>query len=212
MKTTIEQAVRHLQNGGLVVLTDNESRENEGDLVGIGSSMTPQNINFMVTHAHGLLCAPVAPRVAKRLLLTQMVEENTEQNGTKFTFSIDGAEKSTGVTTGVSAYDRSATIQKLADSQSTSDDFVHPGHVFPLVAEEKGVLEREGHTEAAIDLAYLAGEEPVGAICEILLPDGHMARTDYLEQFAIKYELPFITIEQLKKYILSHGRGEINND
>lgn len=211
MNTTIEQAVRHMKNGGLVVLLDNDNRENEGDLVGLGAKMSPENVNFMVSKAHGLLCAPVTRKIAEKLDLTQMVKNNTESNGTKFTYSIDGSEK-IGVTTGVSAFDRSATITALAKDKVTKDDFVHPGHMFPLVAEDGGVLRRNGHTEAAVDLALLAGETPVGAICEILLPDGHMARRDYLEQYAIHYELPLITIEQLQHYISIHGRETIDFD
>lgn len=213
MKETIEQAVRHLKNGGVIVMLDDESRENEGDLVGLGSKMTPENVNFMVTKARGLLCTPVSQKIASRVGLTQMVSNNTETNGTKFTYSVDGAHASTGVTTGVSAYDRSATILKLTDLNSGPADFVHPGHTFPLVAENGGVLKRRGHTEAAIDLAILANEPEVGAICEILLPDGHMARKDYLEQFAIEYELPLITVEQLADYLKTHQRKDaINQD
>ena len=211
MQTTIEQAVRHLKNGGLVVMMDDDNRENEGDLIGLGSKMTPENVNFMVTKARGLLCAPISNSLAKSLELTQMVSDNTEANGTKFTYSVDGSNESTGVTTGVSAYDRSSTIFKLASDDVTKNDFVHPGHTFPLVADQGGVLARRGHTEAAIDLAILAGEPEVGAICEILLPDGHMARKEYLEQFAIEHELPMITVEQLVEYLQSHERKDLTN-
>lgn len=211
METTIEQAVRHLKNGGLIIMMDDDSRENEGDLIGLGSKMTPQNVNFMITKARGLLCTPVSKDIAKKLSLTQMVTNNTEANGTKFTYSIDGSTEATGVTTGVSAYDRSATIMKIASDDVKASDFVHPGHSFPLVAEEGGVLARDGHTEAAIDLAILAGEPEVGAICEILLPDGHMARRDYLEQMSIEYELPLITVGQLQDYLTSHVREDITN-
>lgn len=208
MKSTIEQAVRYLKKGGLIVLLDDERRENEGDVVGLGSKMTPENVNFMVSKAHGLLCAPITRDIADKLSLPQMVENNTESNGTKFTISVDGSEN-LGVTTGVSAYDRSATIRALSKKEVVKSDFVHPGHMFPLVADDGGVLKRDGHTEAAVDLAILAGETPVGAICEILLPDGHMARRDALKQFAIHYELPLITIDQLKQYLVVHGREEI---
>lgn len=208
MKSTIEQAVRYLKKGGLIVLLDDERRENEGDVVGLGSKMTPENVNFMVSKAHGLLCAPITRDIADKLSLPQMVENNTESNGTKFTISVDGSEN-LGVTTGVSAYDRSATIRALSKKEVVKSDFVHPGHMFPLVAADGGVLKRDGHTEAAVDLAILAGETPVGAICEILLPDGHMARRDALKQFAIHYELPLITIDQLKQYLVVHGREEI---
>ncbi|GAB2024042.1 hypothetical protein OfM1_01120 [Lactovum odontotermitis] len=209
MKTTIEEAVRHLKNGGLAVVSDDENRENEGDLIGLGTKMTPENVNFMVTQARGLLCVPVSKDIAKQLRLTQMVENNTESNGTKFTYSIDGAFDVTGVTTGISAFDRSATIRKMAEADVSASDFVHPGHIFPLVAEGGGVLVRGGHTEAAVDLAILAGEPKVGAICEILLPDGHMARMDFLEKFAEHFDLPFITIEQLTNYLQNHAREDI---
>lgn len=209
MNTSIEDAVRYMAQGGLAVIVDDENRENEGDLVGIGSKMTPENVNFMVTHARGLLCAPITQSIADRLGLVQMVENNTEVNGTRFTLSIDGSHAATGVTTGVSAFDRSATLQHLADPEAKAEDFVHPGHSFPLVGEDGGVMARDGHTEAAIDLVRLAGETEVGAICEILLEDGHMAREADLRQFAEDFDLPFISIEQLTDYVREHGNSAI---
>ncbi|KRN76958.1 3,4-dihydroxy-2-butanone-4-phosphate synthase [Weissella minor] len=209
MNTSIEEAVRYMAQGGLAVIVDDETRENEGDLVGVGSKMTPENVNFMVTHARGLLCAPITQAIADRLDLPQMVANNTEVNGTRFTVSIDGSHEATGVTTGVSAFDRSATLQHLANPNAKVTDFVHPGHSFPLVGEDGGVMARDGHTEAAIDLARLAGEPEVGAICEILLEDGHMAREQDLRQFAADFQLPFISIEQLTEYVREHGNHAI---
>lgn len=209
MKAAIEEAIRHLKNGGLAVVSDDENRENEGDLIGLGTKMSPENVNFMITQARGLLCVPVSKDIAEQLHLTQMVGNNTESNGTKFTYTIDGAFDVTGVTTGISAFDRSATIQKIAEKDASMNDFVQPGHIFPLVAENGGVLARGGHTEAAVDLAILAGEPKVGAICEIIMPNGQMARMDYLEKFANHFELPFITIEQLADYLKKHEREEI---
>lgn len=208
-KATIEEAVMHMKNGGLAVVLDDEDRENEGDLIGLGTKMSPENVNFMITEARGLLCAPISREIADKLGLKQMVEENTESNGTRFTQSIDGAFEVTGVTTGISAFDRSSTILQMTKSDVKARDFVQPGHIFPLVAQEGGVLKRRGHTEAAVDLAILAGAPKVGAICEILLPDGNMARRDALEQFALDYKLPLITIEQLVKYLEGHKLEKI---
>ncbi|MDN6900203.1 3,4-dihydroxy-2-butanone-4-phosphate synthase [Oenococcus sicerae] len=199
--STIEQAVQQLKDGGLIIIADNEGRENEGDLLGVGSKMTPENVNFMITHARGLLCTPISAELAEKLALKPMVENNTEINNTAFTISLDGNHEATGVTTGISAFDRSATIRQLAKTDVKASDFVHPGHSFPLVAVTGGTLQRDGHTEAAVDLAKLAGETAVGAICEIVLPDGHMARQDYLEEMSEKFNLPFITIKQLVAYL-----------
>ncbi|EHN58770.1 3,4-dihydroxy-2-butanone-4-phosphate synthase [Oenococcus kitaharae] len=199
--STIDEAVKQLKAGGLIIISDDERRENEGDLLGIGSQMTPQNVNFMITQARGLLCTPISAEIADKLALKPMVEHNTEINATAFTISLDGSHEATGVTTGISAFDRSATIMQLAKSDAKASDFVHPGHSFPLVAAAGGTLERQGHTEAAVDLAKLAGEPAVGAICEIVLPDGHMARQDYLAEMAEKFHLPFITIQELVAYL-----------
>lgn len=198
---TIEDALTRLNTGGLIIVSDDEDRENEGDLVGLGATITPESVNFIITHARGLLCAPISKEIADRLNLKPMVENNTEINQTSFYTSLDGSYEATGVTTGVSAFDRTATINKLADQTSSPSDFVHPGHMFPLVANEGGVLARNGHTEAAVDLAKLAGQPPVGAICEIIMPDGRMARKAYLELMSIQYNLPIITIKQLQEYL-----------
>ena len=156
----IQAALTHLKNGGLIIMTDDEDREAEGDLLGIASQVTPATVNFMTKHARGLLCAPVSEAIAKQLGLDLMVQDNTEPYHTAFTVSLD--HKSTS--TGISAYDRAATIKALADPTSTHDDFYYPGHIFPLIAKENGVLARNGHTEAAVDLAELAGEPGAGYI------------------------------------------------
>lgn len=192
----IQTALTHLKNGGLIIVTDDEDREAEGDLLGIASKVTPEAVNFMTKHARGLLCAPMSPEIAKRLGLDLMVQDNTEPYHTAFTVSLD--HKSTS--TGISAFDRSATIKALADPASTHDDFYFPGHVFPLIGKENGVLKRNGHTEAAVDLAELAGEPGAGYICEILGSDGHMARRPALEQMAKELRLPIITIKDLQEY------------
>ncbi|GAP03847.1 3,4-dihydroxy-2-butanone-4-phosphate synthase [Fructobacillus tropaeoli] len=197
----ITDALAVLKKGQPVIVVDNEDRENEGDLIALGENITPETVNFMVTNARGLLCAPMAPELAEKFGLRQMVDDNHETNQTAFTISVDGEHVSTGVTTGVSAFDRARTIAQLSKDDATEKDFVHPGHTFPLVAKSGGVLERNGHTEAGVDLAKLAGTAPVAAIIEILLPDGHMARQADLVQLAQKWQLPMISIADLQVYL-----------
>ncbi|RRG00926.1 MAG: GTP cyclohydrolase II [Lactobacillus sp.] len=192
----IQNALTHLKNGGLVIVMDDEDREAEGDMIGLASKATPQKVNFMTKYARGLMCVPMAPKIAEKLQLSQMTSNNTDPFGTAFTISVD--HKST--TTGISAFDRWRTITHLADSSAKSEDFYKPGHIFPLVAKENGVLERNGHTEAAVDLAKLAGEEPVAYICEILKSNGEMARSKELHEIAEEYSLPIITIKELQEY------------
>ncbi|WP_395538462.1 GTP cyclohydrolase II [Lactiplantibacillus pentosus] len=192
----IQNALTHLKNGGLVIVMDDEDREAEGDMIGLASKATPQKVNFMTKYARGLMCVPMAPKIAEKLQLSQMTSNNTDPFGTAFTISVD--HKST--TTGISAFDRWRTITHLADSSAKSEDFYKPGHIFPLVAKENGVLERNGHTEAAVDLAKLAGEEPVAYICEILKSNGEMARSKGLHEIAEEYSLPIITIKELQEY------------
>lgn len=192
----IQAAIDHLKKGGLVIVMDDLDREAEGDLVGLASKATPEKVNFMTKYARGLMCVPMAPAVAKRLDLPQMTTDNTDPFGTAFTISVD--HKST--TTGISAFDRWRTITHLADPKATNADFYKPGHIFPLVAKESGVLERNGHTEAAVDLAKLAGEEPVAYICEILKSNGEMARSKELHEKAAEFSLPIITIKDLQEY------------
>lgn len=198
-KEKIEQAIQALQAGRLIIVADDDSREAEGDLIGLASKVTPETVNFMTKHARGLICVPLSAEIAEGLALGEMVQENTDFFGTAFTVSVDHLE----TTTGISAFDRAKTIQKLADAQSLASDFRKPGHIFPLVAKQGGVLVRRGHTEAAIDLAELAGDTPAAYICEILKADGRMARTPDLEAFAAEWDLPFITIEELSAYLLA---------
>lgn len=192
----IQDALAHLKNGGLVIVMDDEDREAEGDIIGLASQATPQKVNFMTKYARGLMCVPMAPEIAQRLQLQQMTVNNTDPFGTAFTISVD--HKST--TTGISAFDRWRTITHLADPSAKNEDFYKPGHIFPLVAKANGVLERNGHTEAAVDLAKLAGEEPVAYICEILKSNGEMARAKELHEIADEYSLPIITIKELQEY------------
>ncbi|WP_242364097.1 GTP cyclohydrolase II [Limosilactobacillus antri] len=192
----IQAAIEQLKQGGLVIVMDDLDREAEGDLVGLASKATPAKVNFMTKHARGLMCVPMAPAVADRLELRQMTVDNTDPFGTAFTISVDHHS----TTTGISAFDRCRTISYLADPASRNADFYKPGHIFPLVAKAGGVLERNGHTEAAVDLARLAGVEPVAYICEILKNNGEMARSPELHEMAAEYGLPIITIKDLQEY------------
>ena len=192
----IQAAIEQLKQGGLVIVMDDLDREAEGDLVGLASKATPAKVNFMTKHARGLMCVPMAPAVADRLELRQMTVDNTDPFGTAFTISVDHHS----TTTGISAFDRCRTISHLADPASRNADFYKPGHIFPLVAKAGGVLERNGHTEAAVDLAKLAGVEPVAYICEILKDNGEMARSPELYEMAAEYGLPIITIKDLQEY------------
>ncbi|MFC2684589.1 MAG: GTP cyclohydrolase II [Limosilactobacillus oris] len=192
----IQAAIEQLKQGGLVIVMDDLDREAEGDLVGLASKATPAKVNFMTKHARGLMCVPMAPAVANRLELRQMTVDNTDPFGTAFTISVDHHS----TTTGISAFDRCRTISHLADPASRNADFYKPGHIFPLVAKAGGVLERNGHTEAAVDLAKLAGVEPVAYICEILKDNGEMARSPELHEMAAEYGLPIITIKDLQEY------------
>jgi 3,4-dihydroxy 2-butanone 4-phosphate synthase/GTP cyclohydrolase II len=192
----IQNAIKHLKAGGLVIVMDDLDREAEGDMIGLASKATPEKVNFMTKYARGLMCVPMSPEVAKRLDLHQMTADNTDPFGTAFTISVD--HRST--TTGISAFDRWRTITHLADPAFRNADFYKPGHIFPLVAKENGVLERNGHTEAAVDLAKLAGVEPVAYICEILKSNGEMARSKELHEKAAEFSLPIITIKDLQEY------------
>jgi len=199
---SVEKALGVLREGGLVIVSDDEDRENEGDLVGVAELITPESINFMITEGKGLVCMPISEEIAKNLELPQMVEKNTEMLGTAFTISID-ATPEYGVTTGISAWDRAKTIRTAIDEKTVPKDLVRPGHIFPLVAKEGGVLERTGHTEAATDLAKMAGYKPAGVIVEIILEDGNMARQPDLFEMKEKFNIPYITIEDLKRYRLN---------
>ncbi|PFH89052.1 bifunctional 3,4-dihydroxy-2-butanone-4-phosphate synthase/GTP cyclohydrolase II [Bacillus sp. AFS088145] len=196
MFSKIEEAIEDLKNGKIIIVCDDEDRENEGDFVVIGEFATPENINFMATHGRGLICAPVSEEIAKKLDLYEMVEKNTDSHGTAFTVSIDHIDS----TTGISAYERSHTVLQMLNDESTGADFRRPGHMFPLVAKNGGVIERPGHTEAAVDLARMAGSKEVGVICEIMNDDGTMARVPDLIQIANKFNLKMITIKDLIHY------------
>lgn len=198
---TIEEAIETLKNGKMVIVADDEDRENEGDVICAADRITPDMINFMAKECRGLICLALTEDRAKELNLTQMVKTNTENYQTAFTESIDGALKH-GVTTGISAFDRAKTIQIAMSPESNIEDLRKPGHVFPCVAKKGGVLERAGHTEASVDLMRLAGFQPAGVMCEILNSDGTMARRDELKTFADKFDLKFITVSQLISYRL----------
>lgn len=192
----IEEAIYELMQGRMVIVCDDEDRENEGDFVAIAEYTTPEVINFMITHGRGLVCTPITEERASQLDLLPMVDRNTDSHGTAFTISID--HKTT--TTGISAHERSDTIRALIDGDSKGSDFNRPGHIFPLVAKDGGVLRRAGHTEAAVDLARLSGAKPAGVICEIINEDGTMARVPDLRKIADEHELKMITIKDLIKY------------
>ncbi|MDP4584239.1 MAG: bifunctional 3,4-dihydroxy-2-butanone-4-phosphate synthase/GTP cyclohydrolase II [Verrucomicrobiales bacterium] len=193
----IEEIIVEIRHGRMVIIVDDEDRENEGDLVCASAKITPELINFMATHGRGLICAPITQEAAERLGLPLMVRRNTESHGTNFTVAVDAAS---GVTTGISSADRARTVEILANPMSEPQDLVRPGHILPLQAKQGGVLRRAGHTEAAVDLARLAGREPAGVICEILNEDGTMARLPQLLEFAEKHQLKIGTIEALIDY------------
>ncbi len=196
---TIEEAVEDIKIGKLVIVVDDEDRENEGDFICAAEKMTPELVNFMITHGRGLLCAPITEERAEELELEMQTQTNTSIHATPFTISIDKLE---GCTTGVSAADRAATFLALADSSSRPDTFGRPGHVFPLRARSKGVLRRSGHTEAAVDLARLAGLYPAAALIEIMNVDGTMARMPQLIEIAKEFNLKIISIKDLIEYRL----------
>lgn len=193
---TIELALEALRKGESIIVVDDEDRENEGDLIAVTEWMADDTINFMAKEGCGLICAPIEASIAKRLNLDVMERNNTDVYGTHFTVSID--HKST--TTGISAKERMNTAKALINNQSTAEDFHRPGHLFPLIAKNKGVLERNGHTEAAVDLAKLSGAKPAGVICEIMNDDGTMAKGEDLQSFKERHQLKMISIESLIKY------------
>jgi 3,4-dihydroxy 2-butanone 4-phosphate synthase/GTP cyclohydrolase II len=194
---TIEEAIEEIKNGNIIIVVDDEDRENEGDMVLAAEKVTVEKINFLTKHARGLICAPLTPERSRELDLQPMVQHNTCQYGTAFTVSVDCSH---GTTTGISAYDRTATIKALVDPDSSSNDFARPGHIFPLTAMPGGVLRRAGHTEASVDLARMAGLAPAGVLCEILDDDGSMARLPKLNRVAEEFGLKLITINDLIKY------------
>ena len=199
---TVPEALEDLRAGKIILVTDDPDRENEGDMICAGEFATKENINFMASHAKGLICTPMSAKVAARLGLPQMVAENTDNHSTAFTVSIDHMDTSTGI----SAAERSHTIIKCADPSSNPQDFRRPGHVFPLVSRRGGVLVRNGHTEATVDLMRLAGLQECGVCCEVMEEDGTMMRTPNLWKLADKYGLKFITIKELQDYCRIHEK------
>lgn len=193
---SIEEAVADLREGKIVIVVDDEDRENEGDFVALAEGITPETINFMVTHGRGLVCTPISEEIAMKLDLSPMVAANTDSHGTAFTISVD--HKST--TTGISAQERAATVRELVNGDSVPSDFKRPGHIFPLIGKKGGVLRRAGHTEAAIDLANMAGSQSAGVICEIMKEDGTMARVPELVELAKQHNMKLITIKDLITY------------
>lgn len=199
---TIEDAIADIRNGKVVIVVDDENRENEGDFIAAAEKVTPEMINFMATHGRGLICAPLTEERCNELDLTMMVENNTVLHHTQFTVSVDLLGH--GCTTGISVHDRAKTIKALVDEETKAHDLGRPGHIFPLRAKKGGVLRRTGHTEAAIDLARLAGLKPAGILVEILNDDGSMARLPQLMEVAKKFDLKLISIEDLVKYRMEH--------
>ncbi|WP_224491147.1 3,4-dihydroxy-2-butanone-4-phosphate synthase [Robertkochia flava] len=199
---TIEEAISDIRAGKVVIVVDDENRENEGDFVAAAEKVTPEMINFMAQHGRGLICTPLTEKRCKELDLHPMVTNNSDPMETAFTVSVD--LRGHGVTTGISASDRALTIQALTKSNTHAHDLARPGHIFPLTAKEGGVLRRTGHTEAAIDLARLAGLEPAGVIVEIMNEDGSMARLPQLCEVAEKFDLKVVTIEDLVAYRMQH--------
>ena len=199
---TIEEALEDLRQGKLIMVTDDEDRENEGDLICAAEFATTENVNFMAMHAKGLICMPMSCEYIKKLRLPQMVDDNTDNHETAFTVSIDHVD----TTTGISAAERSVTAMKCVDENAKPEDFRRPGHMFPLLAKKNGVLERNGHTEATVDLLKLAGLKTCGLCCEIMRDDGTMMRTPELFEMAEKYGLKFITIKSLQQYRKVHDK------
>lgn len=198
---TVEELIADIRAGKMVILMDDEDRENEGDLVMAATHVRPEDINFMITHARGLVCLPISKERAEQLNLPLMVESNGAQHGTNFTLSIEAAE---GVATGISAKERAHTIRTAVAAHAKPSDIVQPGHIFPLIAQPGGVLHRAGHTEASCDLARLAGLEPAAVICEIIKEDGEMARRPDLEIFAQQHGLKIGTIADLIHYRMTN--------
>ncbi|EAK0427426.1 TPA: bifunctional 3,4-dihydroxy-2-butanone 4-phosphate synthase/GTP cyclohydrolase II [Campylobacter fetus] len=196
------QAIDDIKNGKMIVMVDDEDRENEGDIVYAACFSDIEKVNFMITHAKGVLCTPVTRELADKFELSPMVSSNTSCHETAFTVSIDAKEAATGV----SAYERDMTIKMLVDYNTKADDFVRPGHIFPLIAKKGGVLERTGHTEGSIDLCKLAGVAPVSVICEVVNDDGTMARRVDLEKFCSKFGLNMVSVSDIIEYRLHHEK------
>lgn len=198
----IEEGLEALKKGGLVLVTDDPDRENEGDLICAAQFATTENVNFMATYGKGLICMPMTEEYVKKLQIPQMVSQNTDNHETAFTVSIDHVS----TTTGISAAERSVTAMKCVEEDAKPEDFRRPGHMFPLLAKKNGVLERNGHTEATVDLLRLAGLKTCGLCCEIMREDGTMMRTSELAQMAKKWKIPFLTIKDLQNYRKRHEK------
>ncbi|MFE6076120.1 bifunctional 3,4-dihydroxy-2-butanone-4-phosphate synthase/GTP cyclohydrolase II [Paenibacillus sp. NPDC057886] len=192
----IEEAIYDLMQGKPVIVVDDEDRENEGDFIALAEKATPEVINFMITEGRGLVCVPITQQRADELNLKPMVQQNTDFHGTAFTVSVDHKD----TTTGISAHERSITVKGLIDPEAKSGDFRKPGHMFPLIAKDGGVLRRAGHTEAAVDLAIMCGSYPAGVICEVIKEDGTMARLPDLQEIARKHDLKLISIQDMIRY------------
>ena len=197
---TIEEALEDLRQGKIILVTDDPDRENEGDFICAAEFATTENVNFMATYAKGLICMPMSAEYIRRLQFPQMVQENTDNHETAFTVSVDHAS----TTTGISAAERSVTALACVAEDAKAEDFRRPGHMFPLLAKKNGVLEREGHTEATVDLCRLAGLKPCGLCCEVMREDGTMMRTPELAELARQWNLKFITIKDLQNYRKCH--------
>ena len=198
----IPDAIEAIKNGEIIIVVDDDNRENEGDFLAAAEMITPEMINFMATHGRGLICAPLTEKRCREINLHRMVDNNTDPMETAFTVSVD--LKGNGVTTGISAADRSKTVAALVDENTQAHQLSRPGHIFPLIAKEGGVLRRTGHTEAAIDFARLAGMKPAGVIVEIMNEDGTMARLPQLMEVAEKFNLKLVSIEDLVSYRMQH--------
>ncbi|NKK88331.1 3,4-dihydroxy-2-butanone-4-phosphate synthase [Rhizobium leguminosarum bv. viciae] len=203
---TIEDAISAIASGKMVVVVDDQNRENEGDIVVAADAVTPEAIAFMMTHARGLVCIAMEGERLDALDIPLMVPNNTESHKTAFTVSVDYLK---GTTTGISAADRAATVRALVDDRAKPDEFARPGHIFPLRANPRGVLDRPGHTEAAVDLARLAARIPAGVICEVANDDGTMSRLPELTLFAERHNLPLVTIEDLVAYLDRQAERDI---
>jgi 3,4-dihydroxy 2-butanone 4-phosphate synthase/GTP cyclohydrolase II len=207
---TIEEAIEDIRQGKIIIVVDDEDRENEGDFLAAADKVTPEMINFMATHGKGLICAPLTEKRCIELELHSMVKNNTDHMETAFTVSVD--LKGHGVTTGISASDRAKTVLALINEDTKPYDLARPGHIFPLIAKQGGVLRRTGHTEAAIDFARLAGFKPAGVICEIMNEDGSMARLPELIEVARKFNLKLVSIEDLVAYRMQHDSLIVKKD
>ena len=202
-RISVEEAIQHIKDGNMVIVVDDEDRENEGDLVMAAEKVTPEAVNFMATHARGMICVPMMSQRLQQLQLPMMVQDNTSRLSTAFTVSVDALE---GTTTGISAYDRSSTVKTLIDPDTKHSDLARPGHIFPLRYYDGGVLARAGHTESAVDLARLANLYPAGMLCEIMSEDGSMSRMPDLLKFSKKHGIGIVTIVDIIAYRRAHER------